>query len=333
MLTEIKQKIDNKTKPLGSLGKLEKLAEQVCYVQQSLTPTLLKPTIVVFAGDHGAAQSGISAYPAEVTPQMVLNFLNGGAAINVFSNQHNIGLKIVDAGVNYDFEKHHNLIHAKVAKGTKNYLEEPAITLPQLNLCFDFGKKIVSDLADSGCNIIGFGEMGIGSTSSASLLMSSLTGLPLEQCIGKGTGLSPEQVNHKLLLLRKAQKLHSNPENTQAALLAFGGFEIAQMCAAMLEAFAKNMLILVDGFIASAAFLCAYQMNNNILKNAIFCHLSDEQGHKKLLDYFRAEPLLQLSMRLGEGTGCALAYPIIESAINFINLMASFESAGVSNKS
>ena len=328
---DVQDKIDYKTKPLGSLGVLEKLAKQICMVQGTLNPSLSNPTIVVFAGDHGIAQSGVSAYPPAVTAQMVLNFLHGGAAINVFSKQHGINLKIVDAGVNYDFPDHEKLTNAKIAKGTKNFLYENAMSPSQLQDCFLKAEQLIDGIAENGCNVIGFGEMGIGNTSSAALLMSSLCDIAIEECIGKGTGLSEEQFMKKISILQDAQS-REKPKDAYEALTFFGGFEIAQICGAMLHAFSKNMLILVDGFIASAAFLCAHSIQPSIHRNAIFCHQSNEQGHGKMLEYLQATPLLHLNMRLGEGTGCALAYPILESAVDFINEMASFESAGVTNQ-
>lgn len=332
MLEAIQHKINLKTKPLGALGNLETLAQQICLVQNTLSPKLVEPTLLVFAADHGAAKSGISAYPAEVTPQMVLNFLNGGAAINVFCRQNSIQLKVVDAGVNFDFEPHEDLIDAKVNKGTQNYLDAPAMTEKELQMCFDQATRIVQDLHAMGCNVVGFGEMGIGNTSSASLLMSTLCDFPIEDCVGRGTGLDDTQLRHKISILKKAQGYHSKPKGAQEALLFFGGYEIAQICGGMLAAYQNNMLILVDGFIATAAFLCAYILNPKIKNNAIFCHQSDEQGHLRLLNYLDAKPILNLGLRLGEGTGCALAYPLIKSAVGFMNEMASFESAGVQNK-
>lgn len=329
---QLQHKIDFKTKPIGALGTLEKLALQIGTIQNTLSPTLQKPTIVVFASDHGIAKQGVSAYPQEVTFQMVMNFLQGGAAINVFSKQNNIDLKIVDAGVNFNFEENENLIQAKIDKGTKSFLLQKAMTETQLQQCFDKGNKIVTQLANDGCNIIGFGEMGIGNTSSATMLMSYLCNLPIEKCVGRGTGLNDRQLENKIAILNQAKSLHGTIENLKEVLQTFGGFEIAQICSAMLTAFENNMIILVDGFIASSAFLVAQKINASIKSNAIFCHLSDEFGHQNLLDYLQAEPLLKLNMRLGEGTGCAVAYPIIESAVTFLNNMASFESAGVTNK-
>ena len=329
---EIQQIIDLKTKPLGALGLLEKIALKIGLVQQNSHLELKNPHLIVFAGDHGIAQSGVSAYPAEVTPQMVFNFLQNGAAINVFCNQNEIELSIVDTGVNYDFEDYSKLKNCKVAKSTKNFLHEPAMSLDQLNLSFDYAKKTVDEIAKNGTNIIGFGEMGIGNTSSAAMIIHYLTDLPLTQCVGRGTGLNDEQLQNKINILSQAKDKHGKITDAKQVLATFGGFEVAQMTGAMLAAYEHNMLLMIDGYIASAAILVASKLKPEILNNAIFCHQSDEVGHQYLLNYFEEEPILKINLRVGEGTGCALAYPIIKSAVNFYNDMASFESAGVSNK-
>lgn len=333
MTEELQHKIDMKTKPLGALGLLEKIALQIGLVQNSVSPVLKNPTIVVFAGDHGIVEEGVSAYPQEVTYQMVMNFLNGGAAINVFSKQHNIKIKIVDAGVKFDFETQRGLMNAKILKGTKNFLLEKAMTREELDQCFSLADQIVTDIFNTDCNIIGFGEMGIGNTSSAAMIMSSICNLSIKDCVGKGTMISNDQLEHKIKVLEQCQLFHGSINDPIEILQTYGGFEIAQICGAMIAAFKMNMLIMVDGFISSAAFLVAHKLYPEIKSNAIFCHLSDEYGHRYLLDYLEAEPLVNLKMRLGEGTGCAVAYPIIECAVRFLNEMASFESAGVSNKS
>ena len=328
---QLQHKIDFKTKPLGALGMLEKIALQIGIIQNSLSPQLVKPTIIIFAADHGIANEGVSAYPQEVTFQMVMNFLQGGAAINVFAAQNDIDLKVVDAGVNFDFAGSEKLINAKIEKGTKSFLSEKAMNVCALEYCFMHAEKIVDDVFNNGCNVIGFGEMGIGNTSSATMLMSNICKLPIEKCVGRGTGLNDEQLNNKIEILNRAKSFHGDISDAKEVLMTYGGFEIAQMCAGILEAKKNNMLILVDGFIASAAFVVAHKINPAILNNAIFCHLSDEHGHQNLLNYLGVEPILKLGMRLGEGTGCAVAYPIIKSAVAFLNEMASFESAGVSS--
>ena len=328
---QLQKKINMNTKPQGSLGKLETIALKIGTIQQTLSPQLRKPSILVFAADHGLSDEGVSPYPKEVTHQMVLNFLQGGAAINVFCEQHNISLTVVDAGVDFDFPSHANLIHAKIGKGTKNTLREPAMSVEECKAAFDKGKRIVKKEYEKGCNIIGFGEMGIGNTSSASLLMHKFTGIPLKDCIGRGTGLDNEGLSKKNKILEKVV-LNYNPKEPLAILATYGGFEIAMMCGGLLEAAKKNMVILIDGFIATSALLAAQAISKEILKYCIFCHVSDEQGHRKMLDYLKADVILDLGMRLGEGTGAAVAFPIIQSAIAFLNNMASFEEAGVSER-
>jgi len=327
---QIQHKIDTKTKPLGALGKLEAIAKQVATIQQSLTPQLKQPTILTFAGDHGAAKAGVSAFPQEVTFQMVMNFLNGGAAINAFCQQNQITLHVVDAGVNFDFEAAPGLIDAKVAHGTASYITGTAMTEAQLQDCFDKSAAIVADVAKDGCNVIGFGEMGIGNTASSSLIMSAMCQLPIERCVGRGTGLDDEGMHHKTDLLTQAQALHGDITDPRLVMQTYGGFEIAQMCGAMLAAQKHGMVVMVDGFIATAAYLVAVAINPTLKDHAIFCHTSGEAGHQLMLDHLKVEPLVNLGMRLGEGTGCAVAYPLIQSAVAFLNDMASFESAGVS---
>ncbi len=328
----LQHKIDNKTKPTGALGVLENIAKQIGTIFQSLTPVIKQPSIVVFAADHGIAAHGVSAYPQDVTRQMVTNFLEGGAAINVFCKQNNINLSIVNAGVNYDFPPNAKLISASIDKGTQSFLHGPAMTKSQKELCFVKGSEIVAEIAKQGSNCIGFGEMGIGNTSTASVLMSIITGISIEECVGKGTGVDEEKLRFKREILRKAIESYGGSDNLDERLAYFGGFEILQMAGGMLEAYRNNMLILVDGFICSVAFLIACTKQPGIIKNAVFSHQSAEQAHAKLLEYMNAKAVLQLDLRLGEGTGCAIVMPILNSAIAFLNKMASFESAGVSNK-
>lgn len=331
---EIQAKIDFKTKPLGALGSLEKLAFQIASVQDTLSPQLINPHIIVFAASHGIASSGVSAYPSEVTPQMVLNFIGGGAAINVFTRQHGIKLLLVDTGVDYDFGKNEKLIDAKVNFGTKNFAQQPAMTDAECRQCLEKGAELVRKVYETGCNVIGFGEMGIGNTASAAVIMSKLLNVPISECVGKGTGLDDVQLARKIAVLADVLDFHQNVSNDPASVLAtFGGFEIAMMCGAMLEAARLKMLVLVDGFIASVSYLSALKMDASIQQYAVFCHQSNEKGHRLLLQSLGADALLKLDMRLGEGTGCALAYPLVQSAVAFLNEMASFESAGVSQKS
>ena len=329
----LQDKINNKTKPHGALGKLEKLALEIGMIQATPDPRIRKPAMVVFAGDHGIVSTGVSPYPQEVTQQMVLNFLSGGAAINVFARQNGMDLLIVDAGVNGDLPDHPALIKRKVGYGTRNMVQDSAMSLADSQIAMEAGAEIVNNLHAEGCNTIGFGEMGIGNTSAASLLMSHFCSLPLADCVGSGTGLDTYGIAKKLQILSQVQEKHQAQTNNPLEVLAtFGGYEIAMICGAFLQAAAKRMLILVDGFIASAALLPAMAMQPSIMDYCIFSHLSNEQGHRKMLDFFGKEPVLQLDLRLGEGTGAALALPIVQAAVNFLNEMASFESAGVSQK-
>lgn len=329
---DLQHKIDFKTKPLGALGFLENLAHKIGMVQQTTSPKLIKPHMVVFAADHGIATAGVSAYPQEVTYQMVMNFLGGGAAINVFCKQNNIDIKIVDAGVNFDFPEGLNLIHKKVRKSSRNILDEPAMTSEEYQQALENGKSVVKEIAETGSNVIGFGEMGIGNTSASSLMMSQLFDIPIENCVGRGTGLNDSQLQNKIDILSKAIGKYPHLKTADEIAQTFGGLEIAQMIGAMQEAYHQNMLILIDGFIATVAISVLFKKNSEILNNCIFCHVSDEFAHIKLLELLNQKALLNLNLQVGEGTGCALAYPIIQSAVNFLNEMSSFEDANVSNK-
>ncbi|HEX6736450.1 MAG TPA: nicotinate-nucleotide--dimethylbenzimidazole phosphoribosyltransferase [Azonexus sp.] len=331
----LQHKIDQKTKPRGALGQLEKIAHQAGLIQQRLDPHLSQPHLLVFAGDHGAAKAGVSAYPQDVTWQMVENFLAGGAAINVFARRNGLHLGVVDAGVAHDFGHRPGLIHAKVAPGTANYLEEAAMTVAQCELAITRGAEIVRNLAANGCNVVGFGEMGIGNTAAASLITHCLTGAPLADCIGRGTGLDDAGLARKQALLEKALQRYrtGGGGNAPLAVLAeFGGFEVAMMVGAMLAAAEAKMLLLIDGFIVGAAALTAARLFPALTAYCVFCHCSAEPGHQAQLQALGAEPLLDLGLRLGEGTGAALAFPLVQAALAFLNEMASFESAGVADK-
>ncbi len=324
----IRQKIDSRTKPLGSLGKLEEIAFRIGKIQQTPTPQLRNPAILVFAADHGIADEGVSPCPKEITHQMVLNFVRGGAGINVFARQHGIALKIIDAGVDFDFPPSLDIIDAKMGRGTHNMLLQPAMSVETCRKAMDKGAELVRQEFDNGCNVIGFGEMGIGNTSPASLLLHRFTGISLDDCVGRGAGHDSAGVRHKCDVLRRvSEKYH--PSTPLETLATFGGFEIAMMCGAALEAKRLNMLVIADGFIASSAFLTAYEMQPDVLENTLFSHSSDERGHVLMLDYLKGDPILHLNLRLGEGTGVALAYPLLQSALLFLNEMAGFEEAGV----
>lgn len=332
VLPELKKEIDTKTKPIGSLGKLEDIAMQIGLIQSTTTPKLKKPTIVVFASDHGIAREGISPYPQEVTYQMVMNFLRGGAAINSFCDLNNIDLKIVDAGVNYDFEGAENLIHAKIGFGTKSILKEPAMNKEECEKAIELGSAIVSEIYEQGCNCIGFGEMGIGNTGVSALLVSKLLNLPIENCVGRGTGSNDEHLQKKKELLKKAASIHTTTD-AMSILYTLGGFEIAMMLGAILQAAENKMIILIDGFIVTTALLFAKSFYRDVIHYTLFSHVSGERAHEMILGNMGGKPILNLGMRLGEGTGAALAYPIVAASVKFLNDMASFEEAGVANQS
>jgi nicotinate-nucleotide--dimethylbenzimidazole phosphoribosyltransferase len=329
----VQNKIDQKTKPVGALGRLEQLALHLGLIQQSLTPRLHQPHVLVCAGDHGAAKAGVSAYPQEVTWQMVENFLAGGAAINVLARQAGMALIVADAGVNHEFGRREGLLDAKVAPGTANYLEGPAMSAQQCLTAIRNGAAVVGKMAAGGCNVVGLGEMGIGNTAAASLLTHCLTGLPLNACVGRGTGLDDAGLARKRDLLARALACWVERSDEPLQILArFGGFEIAMLTGAMLAAAEAGMIVLIDGFIVTSALLVAQRLQPAVLDYCVFAHRSEEAGHRGQLGHLNGEPLLDLSLRLGEGTGAALAYPLLKAACAMLEEMASFESAGVSKR-
>ena len=320
--------LDHKTKPLGSLGRIESLARQIGLILRSERPELLQPQMVVFAGDHGLAARGVSAFPSDVTWQMVENFLAGGAAVSVLARQHGLALTVVDAGVARDIAPRPTLQLRKVAPGTADCTQGPAMSAAQCQQALREGAEVVRSLPG---NAVLFGEMGIGNTSSAALIMARLTGLPLAQCVGRGTGLDEAAVQRKLGVLQEALLANADAHAPLAVLQAFGGFEVAMMCGAMLEAAAQDRVIVIDGFIATSALLVAHALQPRVLQRCVFSHQSDESGHARMLAHLGAEPVLKLDLRLGEGSGGALAWPLLESACRILREMASFESAGVSS--
>jgi nicotinate-nucleotide--dimethylbenzimidazole phosphoribosyltransferase len=322
--------IDNKTKPPGSLGMLETIARQIGLIQRTTQPSLNSPGIFVFAGDHGVVAENVSPYPQSVTWQMVENFLAEGAAINVFARQNGCSMKVVDAGVNHDFPARGELVDRKVAYGTRNFAQAPAMTAEECSHAVARGVALASDFPG---NVLGFGEMGIGNTTAAAAIMHKLTGLPVSECVGAGAGLTSEGIAHKQRVIESAVALHAGVSAPLDVLATFGGFEIAMMTGSMLEAARCRKILLIDGFIVTSALLVAARLQPAILDYCIFSHCSDESGHRKMLDHLQARPLLQLNLRLGEGTGCALAYPLVLAAVNFLNEMATFDSAQVSGKS
>lgn len=333
---DIQHKIDFKTKPPGSLGGLEKIAFQVARIQRTLAPKLERAQMLVFAADHGVVAKGISAFPQEVTPQMVANFLAGGAAVSVFCRQHDVALKVVDVGVKVDMPDHPLLSKRKVAYASQDFSEQAALTLGEVNQALTAGAAEVD--ACQNVDILLFGEMGIGNTGVSSCMMSALTGRTPEQTSGRGTGLDASGISRKAKIisdsLKRAERALNKPVGEWAPweiATQVGGLEILAMSGAMLRSAELGKPFVVDGFICTVALLFASKLQSTVTDYAIFAHQSDEQAHQALLQYFKAEPILKLDLRLGEGSGAILSYPIIKSAVAFFNDMASFESAGVSN--
>lgn len=322
-------KIDCLTKPKGSLGKLETLALRLGLIQQTLTPALRKPHNVLFAADHGIIEEGVTVSPKEVTWQQLSHFSHGGAGINFLCNQHGFKLVLVDAGVDYDIPTDRGIIDCKIRKSTRNYFHEAAMTREEFDLAIERGAKVIDDVADTGCNIVSFGEMGSGNTSSSSMWVHILTGIPLADCIGAGAGLNSAGVSHKLDVLTRAWENYSGNGSVIDKLAWFGGYELVMATGAMLRAAELGMTIIVDGFIMTACIAAASHFYPAVLSYAIFGHQGDESGHKLILAALGADPILHLDLRLGEGSGAVCAYPIIESAVHMINEMDSFADVEV----
>ena len=326
------RRLDVLTKPRGSLGRLEPLAAQLCAIQRTLDIRIAEPLGIVFAADHGAAERGVSAYPREVTAQMVANFLHGGAAISVLAKLQGIELWIVDAGVAGDCDAHPRLIEAKIRRGTRNYIDEPAMTPEECTLALRRGREVVERVMPPGCNTLVLGEMGIGNTASASLLMHGLTGRELIDCVGRGTGLDDAGLERKRQLLSLALKRRRPPRDPLEWLTEYGGYEIAMLAGAVMAGAARRALILVDGFTVTVAVALAAKLQPAVRDYCVFGHCSAEHAHRALLEYLRVNPLLDLGMRLGEGSGAAVALSVVRAAASLFTEMATFEGAGVSNR-
>ena len=327
----LQAKIDNLTKPKGSLGRLEELALQVGLIQQTLSPELRHPQNIVFAADHGIVAEGVSIAPKEVTWQQVCHFTHpqGTGGVNFLCRQHGFTLKVVDAGVDYDLPRDRDIIDLKVARGTNNFLHGPAMTEAQMEQCLAGGAQVVRQCFEEGSNVLSFGEMGIGNTSPSSIWMSYFTGIPLAECVGAGSGLDSAGIRHKYEVLRQAMDNYAGDGSPRDLIRWFGGFEMVMAIGAMLQAAELGMVILVDGFIMTSCMLAASRLYPEVLDYAVFGHCGDESGHRKLLDALGAEPLLSLGLRLGEGTGAICAWPIVDSAVRMINQMDTFSGADI----
>ena len=323
-------KIDKLAKPRGSLGKLEGVAKKVATIQNSLTPKLTNPHHLLFVADHGIVEEGVSPSPKEITWQQAINMTQGGAGINIFTQQHNFGLHIVDAGTDYDFPKDINIVDKKVRKSSRNFLREAALTEDEVNLALQYGEEMVNLIAEQGCNIVSMGELGIGNTSIASIWMHLITKIPLQQCVGAGSGFNNEFIRHKYKVLQQSVDRYVGELNPMTIMAEFGGLEMIMATGAMLRAAELKMVILIDGFLMTNSLLMASQINPEVENYAIFSHRSEEQGHILLLEYLGVEPLVHLNFCLGEGTGAVCAYPLVESGVRMINQMKSFDESQIS---
>ena len=339
MRDDIRSKIDNLNKPKGSLGRLETLAEQICLIQQTLSPELHHPCHILFGGDHGIEREGVSVSPRDVTWQQMINFTRGGGGVNMFCRQHGFDLRIVDMGVDYDLSAYDKIRNCKIANGTCNFLYESAMSVDEYERALTTGSMLVDECADDrdnadgqGCNIVCMGEMGIANTSPSSIWMSLFGGLPLDDCIGVGAGLNDEGLLSKRDVLRRSverfRKSNANP-TAKDIIREFGGFEMVGAIGAMLRAAERGMTVMVDGFIMSACALAAIQRCPAVREYMVFGHCGDESGHRTMLSLMHAEPLLHLGLRLGEGTGALCSYPIIESAVRMVNEMNNFDNAKI----
>ena len=340
MLGDIREKIDNLNKPKGSLGRLETLAEQICMIEQSLCPTLKKPHHLLFGSDHGIEREKVSVSPREITWQQMINFTRGGGGVNMFCRQHGFKLNIIDIGVDYDLSKYPEIVNRKFTNGTKNFLHEPAMSQEEFEKAIKIGAEQTDECADKGCNIICMGEMGIANASPSSIWMSIFGNIPLDECIGAGAGLADDGIRHKREILKAAvtnyrkwnatqPESNNNANETINTIRYFGGFEMVGAIGAMLRAAERNMIIMVDGFIMTACAVAAIRLYPAAKEYMVFGHCGDENGHRRMLDIIKAEPLLNLGLRLGEGTGALCAYPIIESAVRMINEMNNFDNANI----
>lgn len=332
MLAAIQEKIDNLNKPKGSLGRLEELAMQICQIQQTLEPSLAHPCHLLLGGDHGIEREGVSVSPREITWQQMINFTRGGGGVNMFCRQHGFKLRIVDVGVDYDFSDVDGIIDRKIARGTKNFLYEPAMSEEEFDRAIQIGSDLVDDCIAEGCRILSIGEMGIGNTSPSSIWMSIFGDIPLKNCIGAGAGLDNDGIRHKYEVLSKALKNYQasiHQPSTISHLTYFGGFEMISAIGVMLRAAEHHLIILIDGFIMTACAIAAIRLYPAAQDYMIFTHCGDESGHKMMLDIVDARPLLHLGLRLGEGTGALCAFPIIDSAVRMMNEMNNFQKARI----
>ncbi len=328
----VQMAIDAKTKPPGSLGRIEALARQMAVAQGTERPAAEPARLFIFAGDHGLVAEGVSAWPQEVTAQMVRNFLAGGAASTVFARVSGADVTVVDAGVAVEIGDAPGLVRAGIRRGTRNAVREDALTRDEVERALAFGAGLAAEAAAGGARVVALGEMGIGNTSAAALVAHGVAGIELGVLTGPGAGLGANGIDRKLAVLARAAGRRPGPLVPLEALSAFGGLEIAAMCGAVIGAASRRAVVLVDGFIATAAALAALAARPEARPYCVFAHRSREGGHRRMLDWLKVEPLIDLDLCLGEGTGALLALPLLRAASAMVNEMATFESAGVSGK-
>lgn len=331
VMAQARARQDNLTKPPGSLGRLEELSVLLAGMTRVLSPRFQHKVVIVMAGDHGVTARGVSAYPREVTAQMVANFLRGGAAINVLAKHSGSRVVVVDIGVATDMPSHPDLVSRKVAHGTQDFTQGPAMTRAQTLQALEVGMEVTDIEAAKGLDLVAPGDMGIGNTTASSALIAAITGAPAETVTGRGTGISEEAWKHKVHVIQSALQLHMGDIGDPIDLLArLGGFEIAGLAGVCLAAASKRVPVVIDGIISSAAAMVAASIAPEAKAYFIASHRSVEPGHQIALSWLGLEPLLDLNLRLGEGTGAVLAFPIIEAAANLLGEMATFDEAGVS---
>ena len=330
LLNEAQARLDNKTKPIGSLGRLEEFARRYVAMTGILHPRIEKKVIFTFAGDHGVVEEGVSAFPKEVTPQMVLNFLRGGAGLNVLARHAGAEVRVVDIGVDYDFEPTPGLIISKIARGTQNFAKGPAMSQAEALAALEVGITLANEAAREGVNLVGTGEMGIGNTTPSSAIISALSGRSVSDVTHRGTGINDAALENKIRVIRAGLKKNKpNPEDPLDVLAKVGGLEIAGIAGLVLGCAANRIPVVVDGFISTAGALIASELHPDVKEYLFAAHQSVEIGHRFMLERLGAEPMLNLQLRLGEGTGAALAMGLIEAGVKILNEMATFAEAGV----
>ncbi|WP_296971228.1 nicotinate-nucleotide--dimethylbenzimidazole phosphoribosyltransferase [Tepidanaerobacter sp. EBM-38] len=333
VMKKTQARLDDLTKPAGSLGMLENIAKQIAGITGNVVPELPKKAAILMAGDHGILKEGVAPFPQEVTPQMVLNFVNGGAAMSVLTRHENAKLYVVDIGVASDLPDVPNIINRKVAYGTKNMAEGPAMTYEEATQAIEVGIDIAEMAIKEGAGIIAIGEMGIGNTSPSSAIIATYSNLPVEDVVGRGTGVDDERLKIKIAAIEKALMVNKpNPKNPLDVLSKVGGLEIAGLTGVILACAANRVPVIIDGFISGAAAVIAKEMSPLAANYMLGSHLSEEPGHKVILDFLGIKPILMLNMRLGEGTGAALAMNIVDASLKILKEMATFSEAGVSSK-